>query len=216
MQNYSALLASLKGSKFHYLNDWEKGFVDSVFNQHERGRELSSRQVEWLQKFDDKYSEENIVALRKWKAIFEASDEMRKNFRICLDYYKRTGYYSNIVGKYDLAEWVGDACPSELEYKKITANKYAQKILVAHCSEPRYTVGAYVALRSNRRNVVQGGKSVRLGSWNDDPVRNCFMVLHNDGAPTAAAKGTKKYKIIHMGTNVVLEIEERDIKKFRG
>jgi len=213
MQNYSVIISRLTGSKSGYLNDWEKGFVESVSAQFERKGTLSPKQVEWLKKFDDKYSDEGIASLEDWKQKFRNCPKMQSTFSVCAGYYKRTGYYGNIVVKWEMdPQYV----PSELEYKKLTSNKYAQKVLAAFYAEPRYDVGSYVACRAARRNVVKGGKGIRLRSWEQDPVQNLFVVLTNNGTPTSAAKGSKKYKIMHMGENIVIDVEERDIKKYRG
>ena len=215
MNDYSDIITRLKGAKNQHLSDWEQRFVESVSAQHDRGRKLSEKQVEWLKKFDDKYSEERITTSEAWQKNFMSNKNMQDTFRVCVDYYYSTGYYNNIVTAFRNVD-LSLAAPTPLQYNKLTTNKYAQKILIAYCSEPKYDIGVYVALRASRRNVVQGGKSVRLRAYSDDPVRNCFMVLSNNGSPTSAAKGSKKYKIIHMGENIVLEIEERDIKKYRG
>jgi len=215
VNDYSGIIARLKGAKNQYLNDWERGFVESVSAQYDRGRKLSEKQAEWLKKFDDKYSEERIATSEAWQKNFMSNKDMQDTFRVCVDYYYSTGYYNNIVTAYRNVD-LSLTAPTEMQYSKLTTNKYAQKILIAYRSEPKYDIGAYVSLRSNRRNVVQNGKSVRLGAYGEDPVRNCFMVLNNNGSPTSAAKGSKKYKVIHMGKNIVLEIEERDIKKYRG
>jgi len=215
MNNHSDIIARLKGTKSRHLSGWEREFVESVSGQYERGSTLSAGQVEWLKKFDDKYSEDAIFANETWQRSFLSNKDMQDAFRVCVDYYYTTGYHNNIVTAFRHVD-LSLAAPTPLQYNKLTGNKYAQKILISYRSEPKYDVGAYVALRASSRMVIRGGKSVRLDTWRNDPVRNCFMVLHNDGTPTTAAKGTKKYIVIHMGENTVLEIEERAIKKYRG
>tara|TARA_Y100000593_G_scaffold91248_1_gene179555 strand:- start:722 stop:1363 length:642 start_codon:yes stop_codon:yes gene_type:complete len=213
------MLETLTGNKNKYLSDWERKFVESVNGQYQKGKEsLSKKQLEWLQKFLDKYTDEYVEEEKAWRENFKQDKKMQTDFRLCVNYYYRTGYYKNIVTRYrnvDLAIEV----PTPTEYKKLTNNKYAQKILTSFYSEPKYAVGSYIALRANSKGVhgtLITRSGVRLNSRETEPAHNCFLVIANDGDPINAAKGTKRYKIMHLGKNVVLHVEEREIKKYRG
>ncbi len=57
------------------LNDWEKGFLDSVGNQFNRKGDISDKQAEILEKIRRKYSPEEAMRREEWKNSYNAEKE---------------------------------------------------------------------------------------------------------------------------------------------
>ena len=83
-------------------NSWGSGFLESVRSQLAEGRSLSPRQLEVLKDLQDRYSDEALKARAEFGENF--TEDMEAKFSIALRYYRKTGYYTNIVYKYLDAE----------------------------------------------------------------------------------------------------------------
>jgi len=82
----------------------------------------------------------------------------------------------------------------------LTENKYAQKVLESHYSEPKFKVNDYVSLRKNNPCGIREG-------------RNIFIIIQIAPEPiTTAAKNTKKYKLLPIDNTKTYVVEERWLK----
>jgi hypothetical protein len=178
--------------------------VESLTEQVASGRNLSPRQFEILEKIEGEHSDEAITAAASWDADF--SDDMRQRLTVASRYYRRTGYFTNLVDRALTPDGQPTAfIPTEKQYRKITENKYAQKVLAAHFETPKYTAGSMVQLRASAGYLAHS----KAG---DKPC----VVISTTEPIVSACKGAKMYRILPIGSATMITIEERHIKKARG
>jgi len=183
---------------------WASGFVESLTEQVASGRNLSPKQIEILEKIENEHSDDAMSAAASWDADFD--DGMRERLTIVSRYYRREGYFTNLVDRALAPDGQPTAfIPTEKQYRKITENKYAQKVLAAHYEAPKYAAGSMVQLRPSagylNRSKANGKPCIVIAT--DEPV-------------VSAAKGAKRYRVLPIGVAEMITIEERHIKKARG
>ena len=182
---------------------WDAGFVESVSAQVQRGRDLSPKQLEIVSKIEARWTDEARASANTWKQTYLDSDEMQQNAHIVATYYSITGYYAGLADNILHTEGF---VPTEKQYKSITNNKFAKKILEAWYADPKYPVGSYVVVRDTAPGMVRGkAKNVP-----------CVILKTNAAYPRCAAKGTKIYQILPFGSPTAIMVEERHVKKARN
>ncbi len=182
---------------------WDAGFVESVSAQIQRGRDLSPKQLEIVSKVEARWTDEARASANTWKQTYLDSVEMQEKSRIVATYYSITGYYAGLA---DNILHMEGFVPTEKQYKSITNNKFAKKILEAWYNDPKYPVGSYVVVRDTAPGMVRGkAKNVP-----------CVILKTNAAYPRCAAKGTKIYQILPFGSPAAIMVEERHVKKARN
>jgi hypothetical protein len=101
-------------------NDWEKGFVESLLQQVNRGRTLSARQLEVFEKIESRYSAAVMAQKQKWIKQYGTDSSLREKARICAKYYVATGYFTGLA-KSILTE--DGFVPTEKQFNSSTGNK---------------------------------------------------------------------------------------------
>ena len=181
---------------------WDEGFVESLTKQVKSNRQLSEKQLSVLSKIEARYSPEAVAAVAEWKKQYSSSGEMQLNAKIVASYYIETGYYADLATNIlETPKFV----PTEKQYRAITGNKYAQKVLHAWFAEPKFTSGSYVYFRANAPGAVRRGQT-----------RPSVVLKVNATYPKTAAKGTKVYQVLPFGNAVPVLVEERYLKQARG
>jgi len=208
-ENLAAAAANPLNERLDALADrvdpgtWDAGFVESVAAQIKRGRDLSEKQLDILSKIEARWSDEARAAANTWKQTYLDSPEMQQKARIVATYYSITGYYAGLADNILHTEGF---VPTEKQYKSITNNKFAKKILEAWYADPKYPVGSYVVVRDTAPGMVRGkAKNVP-----------CVILKTNAAYPRCAAKGTKIYQILPFGSPAAIMVEERHVKKARS
>jgi|10_taG_2_1085330.scaffolds.fasta_scaffold17169_4 hypothetical protein len=190
-------------------NAWAAGFVMSLSEQVQGGRELSEKQIATLEKIEREYSDEALAARATWNQDYRkpipAYDGLtgQQVAIIVAHYYRTTSYFKNMV-----EQVLGnqDFTPTKKQYDKMTGNKYAQKVIGATLSAPKYQAGSFVTLRTAAPSAA------RREAGNKPCV-----VIQSDAAPVRnAARGAKIYKLLPVGAAKPMLIEERYIKVARG
>ena len=184
---------------------WASRFVASLSLQVQGGRDLSPKQVQILEKIERENSDEALAAAATWATDYASPDESgispRERAIIAARYYQTTSYFQGVVAKV----LDGDT-PTPKQYRKMVENKYAQKVIEATLSAPKYTAGSFVTLRASAPS------SARWGTGNKPCV-----IIKADAAPvTSAARGAKKYSVLPIGGAKPVIIEERHLKAARG
>jgi hypothetical protein len=128
---------------------------------------------------------------------------MQQKAHIVASYYSITGYYGSLADNILHTEGF---VPTEKQYKSITNNKFAKKILEAWYADPKYPVGSYVVVRDTAPGMVRG------------KAKNapCVILKTNAAYPRCAAKGTKIYQVLPFGSPAAIMVEERHVKKARN
>ena len=177
--------------------DDERGqtILASFGEQLRSGRVLSPKQMAVVEEKRDVCSEKNIAQSRQWKDTWNS--EKAEKFNICVKYYDNAGYYSNLVFK---AKHDPEYVPSFGEYKKLTENKFAKKILTGWYSTAKYELG----------DMVQGSANA---PWTARDLTLGTIIKVNHIIPTSASRGNKKYLVMDLLTTRQFEMEERHLKQ---
>ncbi len=182
-------------------NQWASQFVMSLMQQVQTGRELSPRQVDILEKIERENSDEAREKSATWGTDYATPNDIgispRDRAIIAARYYQSTSYFQTVVAKV-----LDGGVPTQKQYRKMVENKYAQKVIDASLSAPKYSVGSFVALRA-----AAPWKARKVAGNNP-----CVVIQTNAAAITSAAKGAKQYKLLPVGTAAPIIVEERHIK----
>jgi hypothetical protein len=177
---------------------WDYGFMESIRDQVQNGRTLSPNQERHLQQIEGRWSDEALASRADFAKGWD--DDKEQKFAIALQYYRKTGYYSNIVYKYltpEGARQVGT--PSEKEYNKLVLNKYATGVIRNIQGESKFPVGGTAVFRAGAR--TNKGKP-------------CVILKHgNTEHVTSHAKGAKPIQVLPIGSAEPYWTEERWLKK---
>jgi len=184
------------------LDQWSKGFLESVRAQAQKNGKLSEKQLDILNRIEDENSQETQNKHKQWVESYKGS-EKEEIAKICANFYATDGQYYQRLAYMVLED--EDFVPSEREWKKLCENKYAQRVIKATFDEPLYKEGSLVSTRSSAPWKVKNASS-----------NNIFMVLKANAKPVVTAcKGAKVYKIVPVGSLDSFLLEERHIKKIK-
>ena len=183
------------------LNDWSRGFLESVKEQLARRGKLSDKQISIVKKIEAENGDEAQRGREKWIASYD--EEKRQIAKICATYYNATGdYYRRMASQVSEDP---DFILSEKQWKAMCDNKYAAKVIKATFDDPLYAAGSLVSLRSSAPWRIK----------NASP-QGIFLVVETDAEPViSACKGAKIYRVMPVGSAENFLIEERHIKKMK-
>lgn len=188
------------------LNDWEQGFLDSILSQLKRKRPLSAKQVQMIQKIEGRIEKHN----RDYPAWLASWDDTKEqHFSIAVAYYKKQDggrYFRTIWTKRDADP---KYIPSEEEYKRLTENKYAKRVIGELTGEAKFSGGQAVCFRESARWSDVGVNYSKFAELRKTPM----FIIGLTGTVASAAKGAKEYKVLPAGWTSVLTIQERHLKK---
>jgi hypothetical protein len=183
------------------LNDWSRGFLESVKEQLGRRGKLSDKQIGIVKKIEAENGDEAQRSREKWIASYD--EKKRKIAKICATYYHATGDYYRRMASQVLTE--PDFILSEKQWKAMCDNKYAAKVIKATFDEPLFPAGSLISMRSSAPWRIK----------NSSP-QGIFLVVETDAqAVISACKGAKIYKVMPVGSAETFMVEERHIKKMK-
>ena len=178
---------------------WDYGFLESLQEQMTTRGTLSPRQEEILQQVEGRWSDEALKSRASWSQDWDKDKE--EKFWISLQYYRKTGYYGNIVYKYLTTDGLRCAgAPSEKEYNKLVLNKYAAGVIRNIQSESKFPVGGAAVFRAGARRSHQGKLCVILKHGTTEHINS-------------HAKGAKPIQVLPIGSANPVWTEERWLKK---
>jgi len=190
------------------MNDWSRGFCESITEQIERGRKLSEKQMDVLTRIFNENTEEEVKRLENW-----SEDYQLKYYDIAMllaNYYQTTPYYKGVVN-----DVLGGRTPDRYSFFKMLNNKYAHKVIEESQRPAKYSVSDYVVANAScDSRKLEAVDSARLSHhvFNDFRLRGGFIVGVSSMIKSAA-KGAKRYKILPLGSTVTFWVEERYLKK---
>ena len=141
LDNGAARFESLMSKE---LSERDRKFAESLQRQFSEKGNLSPKQVECIERMEERYSEDAIAARKKWEASYK--DEHRQTAIICANYYVTTSYFRDLAVKIATDE---DFVPTERQFNALTKNKYAQKAIKAATEPPAFPVGTLAKVRAN-------------------------------------------------------------------
>ena len=179
-------------------SSWDYGFLQSLEEQLNQRGTLSPRQQEVLQQIEGRYSDEALQSRASWATTWNEDQEAK--FNIALQYYRKTGYYGNVVYKYLTTAGVRCAgAPSEKEYNKLVLNKYAAGVIRNIQNESSFPVGGTAIFRTGART---------------NKNKPCVILKHGNAEHVNShAKGAKPIQVLPIGSSEPCWTEERWLKK---
>ena len=131
------------------LSERDRKFADSLKKQFEDGGKLSHKQIECVEKMEQRYSPESQLKRERWAQSYKA--DHRETALIVARYYRTTSYFRDLASKILLEE---DFVPTEKQFNAIAKNKYALKAIATATEPPAFPVGSLCKVRANY-NLVQ-------------------------------------------------------------
>lgn len=181
--------------KAENLTDWEKNFANSIKEGLEKYKSATVKQFSTLQKVASRYNPENIAKRESWRSSW--NDEKRENFKVMACYYlANPPYFADLAARALEDE---SYIPTEKAYAAMCENKYAQKVLATHYSDPLFPAGSMAVGRKRTTTVGLRGKTV--------------VVIEHPWGVHSAAKGARRVLVLPVGETIPVETEERWLKK---
>ena len=149
VKNGEARFESLMAKK---LSEKDRSFAESLKRQFEDGGKLSPKQIECVERMEQRYSPESQLKRERWAQSYKA--EHRPTALICANYYATTMYFRDLSLKIATDE---DFVPTEKQFNALTKNKYAVKAIKAATEPPAFPVGSLCKVRANF-NLVSNPK----------------------------------------------------------
>ena len=131
------------------LSERDRKFAESLKKQFEDGGKLSIKQIECVEKMEQRYSPASVLKRERWAQSYKG--EHRQVAMICAQYYRTTSYFRDLATKILLDE---DFVPTEKQFNALTKNKYAKKAIAAATEPPAFPIGSLAKVRANY-NLVQ-------------------------------------------------------------
>ncbi len=147
VENGEARFESLMAKK---LSERDRKFAESLKRQFEDGGKLSPKQIECVEKMEQRYSPEAQLKRERWAQSYKA--EHRETALIVARYYRTTQYFRDLATKVLLDD---DFIPTERQFVAMTKNKYAKKAIATATEPPAYPAGSICKVRANSNLVPQ-------------------------------------------------------------
>ena len=191
------------------INEWERGFMESVAQQYKKKGSLSYNQERIIKRCIEKTSVDKIEEHNEWVKNYDA--EKRRIAKIIAEYYTIAGYFTNWAAKI-LAKPNTYILP-EKTWVKMCENKYAKKVLANLASPKLFEVGGLATVRKAvNYNHFLGAEGYDLPHYSkvqSQPV----MILSYEVTPA-------QHKLVKcallLNPTVVFRCEERRLKRHRG
>ena len=146
VENGEARFESLMAKE---LSERDRSFAGSLKSQFEDSGKLSPKQIECLERMEERYSDAAVAARNEWEANYKKLH--RPIALICAKYYIKTNYFRDLALRIGSDE---DFVPTERQFNALTKNKYAKKAIAAATEPPAFPVGSLCKVRANY-NLVQ-------------------------------------------------------------
>jgi hypothetical protein len=132
------------------LSEGDRSFAESLKKQFEDGGKLSPKQIECVERMEQRYSPASVLKRERWTQTYKA--EHRETALIVARYYRTTQYFRDLASKILLDE---DFIPTERQFVAMTRNKYAKKVIATATEAPAFPVGSLCKIRANANLVHQ-------------------------------------------------------------
>ena len=207
----------------HYMTEYHLMRLKNFMYKSKQWGNVAEWQGKHLRECETTYSEECLDEVRAYEANY--AEDHRERFRLACNYYRREGYYSNIIGNVpeDFIQGKSDDYrPAYADYLRMTDNKYFPKIWAAHTDYPKFPAGSMVQVRAAsalpQRNPHRPLVGEYRGGWGFRKLAGMHALVldTNPFKPQSAAKGAKPYKVLVVGNPEPMYIEERFLKRAKG
>jgi hypothetical protein len=177
----------------------------------ERGRQLSTRQQEVLTDVLARNTPADQMEHDNWTANYITTHQTRA--KVVAAYYSRSPYYKAMA-----KEILAGHVPDHRAFTKMMNNKYAAKILTEYDRDPRYSTADHVGPRATFDSRHAEFDCESGNPWNTRQAtlakfqKNGGFIIEVCKEIYSAAKNSKRYKILPIGTSLPFIIEERYLK----
>ena len=149
VENGDARFESLVAKK---LSEKDRNFAESLKRQFEDGGKLSPKQIECIEKMEQRYSPETVLKRERWAQSYKTAH--RDTALIVAKYYATTSYFRDLALSILSNE---DFVPTQRQFEALAQNKYAKKAIAVATTPPAYPKGSLCKVRANY-NLVSNRK----------------------------------------------------------
>jgi hypothetical protein len=199
-----------------YLTIREREFLESMKHQALEGKRerYSYGQQQWMEKIENKYSEDALREYREWEESFD-NDKRLEAIRVA-KYYRVTTYFPSLVSK--VLQDQSNFVLTKNEWNRFCENKYALKVRDCYSQPAKFKVSDCVQVRATNRIDVANcdpdaypNRSARYKEAN-----KVGFIIQVDAKPvTRAARGSRIYKVLFSGETSPVYAHESDLKRKR-
>lgn len=188
---------------------WDHEFLESILNQLSKERPLSSKQKQALGKVLARNTAEDQKNHEGWSKIYKK--EYKADAFVLAAYHTRQPYYKAMASDILIGR-----VPERSKFLRMYDNKYSKKVLREYAKEARYSKDAHVMPRATF-SAYKGAEmenvpwSVQADTIEKFKKRGGF-IMEIKSEIYSHAKGSKRYKILPIGSTFPLVIEERHLK----
>ena len=186
----------------------DKSFATSLKQGWDKYKSLTVNQFNAFERLEKRYDsatvKQNLQVENDWKNSFDANK--RGILNICANYYITTTYFRDIAQK-ALAEpnWI----PSEKQYRAMCENKYALRLIENINTPPKFNPSDLVSVRKTSYRFAY-----RFDDYAGNGNKNVAIILEV-GEAGDVVKGSREYKVMFVGDDMIETITERELKKYR-
>ena len=186
--------------------------MESILDQITKGRDLSVKQKQTMGKVLARNSEEHQAKHINWESVYEA--QYKLDAMILASYHVQQPYYKPMA-----QDILSDRIPERGKFLRMYDNKYSKKVLSQHTAIAKYELGDYLQPRARLdpyKNIDIVGRDLMWAAKKtlvDNFSTKGGFVLKVCQEIHSAAKGSKRYKILPIGTTIPIVVEERFLKK---
>lgn len=198
-------------------------FLKSINSQVKNGRTLSPGQSKYLRDIESVCDEEALKEADEW--IRQYSDDLREVAVLCAEYYENQtadNRYFKFIRRKVLENPQGHVL-SKREFTKMCMNKFADKVIQEHRTDPKFEKGQIVSVRASNRLDLSPYDSMDERKRNYKLYRQAAsggqvlaLILKSNARPMyRTTQGGKVYSILPIGESMPLFACEKDLKKVR-
>ncbi len=166
----------------------------SFKDRWDKHNNITKKQEDFLKSLEARYDPQRLAAAKDWISSYD--EEKRKAFKLAVQYYSATMYFTDIVNK---AKTNPDYIPTYNQFVALTQNKYFLRAQAAFNTPPKYNIGDLVVFR--KTHYKSGQENIFLVEEVVD--ENVFVLAH------------RRYKLMVLGTPEIETATEGDIKMYR-
>ena len=183
------------------LSEGDRSFANSLKGQYVRYKKLSEKQQAALVSMFDRYSPEGQKKASEWKDNYNTNH--KQEAEIAARYYlSNPPYFGDLANR--ILEEEGFV-PSLRQFNKITKNKFAARVIESTLAEPKFKVDDVVELRANAPFHSSSMRNENKG----------FIIAVDSKPVTSAARSSKNYLVLPVGSVETIHIEERYMKRVK-
>ena len=197
---------------------WDKGFLESVYDQRKKTDYLSESQIRTVDRIREKYTDARLAEKRSWKENWSNS---HRDLCLKIAYYYEANppYFGDLVRR--VLNNRESFFVNEADFMKFTNNKYALKVLANYDQNLKFKVGSPVQVRATNKidtaNACDDAFSYPNKSIRRKMVDKVGFVIKTDAKPvTRSARGSRIYQILITGETAPIYAHESDLKRVRN